>query len=74
MHLAWQHKWPTCQQALREQSLHGLAFLLLGLCASWVCSPADAKVEQVEILSREAFARDTEFGSTGPYEKVRGRA
>ncbi len=54
--------------------MHRLALVLLGLCASLVCSPADAKVEQVEILSREAFARGTEFGSAGAYEKVRGRA
>ena len=51
-----------------------LSLVLLGLSASLVCSPADAKVEQVEILSREAFARGTEFGSAGTYEKVRGRA
>jgi hypothetical protein len=54
--------------------LRRLALVLLGLSASLVCSPADAKVEQVEILSREAFARRSEFGSAGTYEKVRGRA
>ena len=41
-----------------------------GLCLP----PAAAKVEQVEILSRQPFAAGTEFGRAGAYEKLRGRA
>ena len=37
-------------------------------------SPAAAKVERVEILSRQPFAAGTEFGRAGAYEKLRGRA
>ena len=43
------------------------------LTAAWL-SPAAAKVEQIEILSRQPFAAGTEFGSAGAYEKLRGRA
>jgi hypothetical protein len=37
-------------------------------------APAAAKVERVEILSREPFASGTAFGTAGAYEKLRGRA
>ena len=37
-------------------------------------APAVAKVERVEILSREPFASGTSFGTAGAYEKLRGRA
>jgi hypothetical protein len=37
-------------------------------------SPAQARVERIEILSRELFADGMAFGSTGPYQKLRGRA
>ena len=57
-----------------NRSLHRTAVVLLGLCISLVCWPANAKVEHVEILHRETFARGTEFGSAGAYEKVHGRA
>src|ERR1700719_3058717 len=37
-------------------------------------APAAARVERVEILSREPFASGTSFGPAGAYEKLRGRA
>jgi Alpha/beta hydrolase domain len=45
----------------------------LALCLALAC-PAAAKVERVEILSREPFANGTAFGAVGVYEKLRGRA
>ncbi len=50
-----------------------LAISALVLAAACV-SPAAAKVEQIEILSRQPFAAGTAFGSAGAYEKLRGRA
>src|SRR5258705_7957199 len=51
-------------------------FVVAGLCLAAVniASPAAAKVEQIEILSRQPFAAGTEFGRAGAYEKLRGRA
>src|SRR5712691_2980789 len=51
-------------------------FIVAGLCliAVSIASPAAAKVEQIEIHSRQPFAAGTEFGSAGAYEKLRGRA
>jgi Alpha/beta hydrolase domain len=46
----------------------------LSLAASWFSSPAGARVERIEISSRQAFAAGTEFGHAGSYEKLRGRA
>jgi hypothetical protein len=37
-------------------------------------SPAAARVERIEILSRQDFASGIEFGDAGAYEKLRGRA
>jgi Alpha/beta hydrolase domain len=50
--------------------------IIAGLLLAAVClpTPAAARVERVEILSREAFAAGAEFGSAGAYEKLRGRA
>ena len=45
----------------------------LALTAAWV-SPAAARVEQVEILSRQPFGSGVAFGHVGAYEKLRGRA
>src|SRR5262249_38538407 len=47
-----------------------------GLCLAATCfsSPAGARVERIEILSRQAFAAGTAFGHAGSYEKLRGRA
>jgi hypothetical protein len=36
--------------------------------------PADARVERLEIVSRQPFAAGAPFGNAGPYEKLRGRA
>jgi hypothetical protein len=36
--------------------------------------PAAARVERIEILSREPFANGAAFGAAGAYEKLRGRA
>jgi alpha/beta hydrolase family protein len=46
----------------------------LFLIAAAGASPAAARVERLEILSREPFAAGTEFGDAGAYEKLRGRA
>ena len=49
--------------------------MIAGLFLAAAClSPAAAKVEQIEILSRQPFAAGAEFGSAGAYEKLRGRA
>jgi hypothetical protein len=50
--------------------------LIAGLCLAAACfsSPASARVERIEIVSRQAFAAGTEFGDAGAYEKLRGRA
>jgi hypothetical protein len=50
--------------------------IIAGLCLAATCfsSPAGARVERIEILSRQAFAAGTEFGHAGSYEKLRGRA
>jgi Alpha/beta hydrolase domain len=50
--------------------------LIAGLCLAAACfsSPASARVERIEIVSRQAFAAGTEFGHAGAYEKLRGRA
>jgi hypothetical protein len=49
-----------------------VAALLLSVAC--FASPASARVERVEILSREPFAAGAEFGDAGAYEKLRGRA
>jgi hypothetical protein len=46
----------------------------LFLIATVFSPPASARVERVEILSREAFAAGAQFGAAGGYEKLRGRA
>jgi Alpha/beta hydrolase domain len=46
----------------------------LSLAATRFSLPAGARVERIEILSRQAFAAGTEFGHAGSYEKLRGRA
>lgn len=49
------------------------------LIAAWsvfacaLCSPVEARVERIEIQSRESFADGMTFGRVGPYEKLRGR-
>jgi hypothetical protein len=50
--------------------------MIVGLCLAAACfaPPAAAKVERIEILSRQPFAAGTEFGRAGAYEKLRGRA
>ena len=47
---------------------------VLCLIAACVSPPAAARVERVEIVSREPFAAGAEFGPAGAYEKLRGRA
>ncbi len=50
-------------------------FALLGLAllgAFWA-APLCAAVERVEILERTPFASGRAFGTTGPYEKIKGR-
>src|SRR5712691_4388997 len=48
---------------------------IVALCLTAACvSPAAARVERIEILSRQPFAAGAEFGPAGAYEKLRGRA
>jgi hypothetical protein len=47
---------------------------VLCLTAAFVSSPAAARLERVEIVSREPFAAGAELGPAGAYEKLRGRA
>ena len=47
-----------------------VAGILLSAACVW---PAAAKVERIEVVSRQPFAAGTEFGRTGAYEKLRGR-
>ncbi|HEY6995922.1 MAG TPA: alpha/beta hydrolase domain-containing protein, partial [Xanthobacteraceae bacterium] len=46
----------------------------LFLTVACFAPPAAARVERIEILSREPFAAGAEFGDAGAYEKLRGRA
>jgi hypothetical protein len=46
----------------------------LSLTATCFSLPAGARVERIEILSRQPFAAGAEFGRAGSYEKLRGRA
>ncbi len=48
---------------------------IVALCLTAACvAPAAARVERIEILSRQPFANGAEFGAAGAYEKLRGRA
>jgi hypothetical protein len=47
---------------------------MLLLISACFAPPAAARVERVEIVSREPFAGGAEFGAAGAYEKLRGRA
>src|SRR5262245_24226101 len=47
-----------------------VAGILLSAACVW---PAAAKVERIEVVSRQPFAAGTEFGRAGAYEKLRGR-
>jgi hypothetical protein len=51
-----------------------LIIACLSLATACFSSPASARVERIEILSRQAFAAGTEFSHAGAYEKLRGRA
>jgi hypothetical protein len=57
-----------------KQCTRQLIIAGLSLAATCFSSPAGARVERIEILSRQAFAAGTEFGHAGSYEKLRGRA
>src|SRR5262245_16618975 len=46
----------------------------LSISAACFAPPASARVERVEIVSREPFAGGAQFGNAGAYEKLRGRA
>jgi hypothetical protein len=52
-----------------------IRLIIAGLALTAACVlPAAARVEQVEILSRQPFASGVAFGAVGAYEKLRGRA
>ena len=42
-------------------------------CAILLSFQLDAKVSQIEIISREVFADGHKFGDTGAYEKIKGK-
>ena len=48
--------------------------IIAALFLTAISLPAAARVERIEILSRQAFAAGAEFGHAGAYEKLRGRA
>ena len=50
-----------------------LWLLLPTVFAAWTAA-AKARVERVEVLSREVVAGGAAFGASGAYEKIRGRA
>lgn len=54
--------------------MRSLFVLGCALTASCLALPADARVERLEIVSRQPFAGGAEFGDTGAYEKLTGRA
>ena len=57
--------------ALKTAVRLAVALLLLAaLAGAW---PAAARVERVEVTSREPFAGGRPFGAAGSYEKIRGR-
>ena len=58
----------ACRSLLIRRFAAALAVLTI------LVAPALAKVERVEITSREPFASGTSFGAAGAYEKLRGRA
>src|SRR4029453_11003562 len=60
-------------QPSKDISMVRLTILFLCLIPA-LSSGAEAGVERLEILSRQAFAAGTEFGAAGAYEKLRGRA
>ena len=51
-------------------------YCIAQLLLAWavVILHAQARVERLEILERQDFAARTSFGSSGAYEKLRGRA
>jgi hypothetical protein len=51
-----------------------IIIVALSVLAIGFRSPAQAKVERIEIQSQELFADGMAFGSTGSYEKLRGLA
>jgi hypothetical protein len=52
-----------------------IRLIIAGLALTAACVlPAAARVEQVEILSRQPFGTGVAFGQVGAYEKLRGRA
>src|SRR5215207_815223 len=54
--------------------MYRLTIAAVSLVAVSLSSPAEAKVERVEILDRAPFAAGAEFGRAGAYERLRGRA
>jgi len=48
--------------------------IIAALFLTAISLPAAARVERIEILSRQDFASGVEFGDGGAYEKLRGRA
>jgi hypothetical protein len=57
-----------------QWKMRQIIIIVLSLLVIGSRSPAHAKVERIDIQGRELFAKGVAFGSTGPYEKLRGRA
>ncbi len=49
-------------------------FLFLHVCFIGFLTPSYAELTRFEIVTREDFAEGQEFGKTGPYERIVGRA
>src|SRR5258708_39177499 len=66
----------TCRDCRRREAGIMGQLIIAGLSLATACflSPASARIERIEILSRQAFAAGTEFSHAGAYEKLRGRA
>src|SRR6266446_6785142 len=66
----------TCRDCRRREARIMRQLIIAGLSLATACflSPASARVERIEILSRQAFAAGTEFSHAGAYEELRGRA
>ena len=46
----------------------------LGLCASLLAAPVEARLTQLAVLAQEPFADGASFGDAGPYVRIRALA
>ena len=74
MHIAWATIYSAPRLTTRGRLMRRLIIAGLSLAVACFAPPAEARVEWLEILSRQPFAPGAEFGQVGAYEKLRGRA